>query len=75
MGQLSLCATTTEPALQSPWIAATEAHAPRVCGPQQEKPVEWEAHALQLESSPHSPQVQKACAEQLRPSIAINKYK
>ena len=28
------------------------AYMPRACAPQQEKPQQWEAHALQLESSP-----------------------
>ena len=49
-GQLSLCATTTE------------AHTPRACALQQEKQPQWEAQAPQLESSPHSPQLDKARA-------------
>ena len=49
------------------------AHAPRACAPQQEKPSQGEAHALQLESSPHSPQLEKACKQQQRPSTAKNK--
>ena len=36
--QLSPCATTTEPALQSPRATTTEAHMPRARAPQQEKP-------------------------------------
>ena len=28
---------------------------PKACALQQEKPLKWEAQALQLESSPHSP--------------------
>ena len=43
-GQLSPCAT------------ATDAHVPRAREPQQEKPPQWEARALQLESSPHLPE-------------------
>ena len=43
MEQLTPCATTTE------------ARAPKACAPQQEKPPQREAHALQLE---------KACVEQ-----------
>ena len=39
--QLSLCATTTTT------TATTEAHAPKARAPQQEKPLEWEAHARQ----------------------------
>ena len=45
--QLSLCATTTEPALYSPRATTTVARAPRARAPQQEKPLQWEAHALQ----------------------------
>ncbi|KAJ8794086.1 hypothetical protein J1605_019078 [Eschrichtius robustus] len=36
--QLSLCATTTEPVLQSPRGTTPEAQAPRACALQQEKP-------------------------------------
>ena len=42
-----------------PRTATTEAHAPRACAPQQEKPLEQAAHTLQLE---------KACMHQQRPS-------
>ena len=39
--QLSLCPTTTESTLWSPHAATTEAHCvPRVCAPQQEKPLQ-----------------------------------
>ena len=44
--QLSLCTTTTEPALYSPKTTTThmllllEAHASRACAPQQEKPLQ-----------------------------------
>ena len=40
------------------------AHGPKVCLPQQEKPPQWEAHALQLE---------KALAQQQRSSTVKNK--
>ena len=53
-------ATTTKPMLS------------RACTPQQKKPLQWEVPALQLESSPHSPQLEKACAKQQRPSAATN---
>ena len=43
---------------------------PRVRAPQQEKPPPREAHTLQLESDPLSPQVEKAHAQQQRPIIA-----
>ena len=35
---------------------------------QQEKPLQWEVHTTQLESSPHSLQLEKAWAQQWRPS-------
>ena len=50
--QLSQCAT------------ATEAPVPRSCTPKQEKLLQWEAQAPELESSPHSPQLEKAQAKQ-----------
>ena len=46
-------ATSTEPVLQILRAATSEAHAPQVCALQQEKPLQWEAHALQLQSSHH----------------------
>ena len=36
-----------EPLLLSPGAGATEACAPRACGPQWKEPPQWEAHALQ----------------------------
>ena len=59
MGQLSLGTTITEPALE-----------PMSCD---EKPMQWKACALQLKSSPCSPQLEKALIEQQRPSTAKNK--
>ena len=38
---------------------STEAPHPRAHAPQQEKSLQWESHAPQLESSPSSPQVEK----------------
>ena len=46
-------------------FTATEPMCPRVRALQQEKPLQEEACA-QLESSPHSPQLEKACAQQQR---------
>ena len=37
------------------------------------KPKQWEAHARQLENSPCSPQLEKACAQQWRPRATKNK--
>ena len=42
---------------------------PRVHARQQEKP-QWGVHTLQLESSPHSPQLEKGLAKQQRRSTA-----
>ena len=47
----------------SPRSAITEAHVP-----QEEKPLQWEAWALQLESSPHLTQLEKAHAQQQDPA-------
>ena len=62
--QLSPYATTTESALWSLGATNTEAHTPRGRAPQQEKPLQWEAHAQQQE---------KARTQQRRPSTAKNK--
>ena len=61
--QLNLWATATEPVLWSPWAATTEPvccndRSPGTYSPQ-EKLLQWEAQALQLESSPHSLQPEK----------------
>ena len=81
--QLSLCATNTEPAPQNPRAATTEtillktteAHAPRACGLQQEKPPQQGAQAQQLDSSLCFPQLEKSCVQQRRlsPIKKINK--
>ena len=46
------------PQLLSPWAAAAEAHVPKARA-SREKPQPWEAHAIQLGSSPRSPQLEK----------------
>ena len=66
---LSLCSRALERQLLSPCAATTEAHVlqllkpmcPRACALQQEKPPQREVLALQLESSSHSPQLEKVC--------------
>ena len=75
MEQLRLCTTTPEPALRaqepqllSPCAATTEA-----CAPQRAKPPQWEACKSQLESSPHSPQLEEVHAQQHGSSTAKNK--
>ena len=57
-----------------PHAATTEAWAPRVCALLQVNSPQWEAHTLQLESNHCSPKLEKARAEQQRPSAdKINK--
>ena len=58
----STCHEATKPMSHNYWA----------CAPQQEKPLQWEARALQ-QSSPCSPQLEKAHAKQQRPSTVINK--
>ena len=54
-------------------LRSNKAHGPQLLSlspgagaAQQEKIPQWEAHTPQLESSLHSPQLEKACAEQQR---------
>ena len=61
-----------------PW--GNEAHEPELLSLsstawelQQEKPLQWEACALQLESSPHLSKPEKASMQQQRPGIAKSK--
>ena len=42
---------------------------------QQEKPLQPEAHAPQLEYSLHLPQLGKTCVQQWEPKTATNKFK
>ena len=51
----------------------TKVYLPGVCALQQEKPLQWEAHAPHQESSPHPPQLEKAHLQQRRPSAAHDK--
>ena len=57
-----------------PWLLSPQ-H-PGARAPQQEKPPQWEAQTPQLESRPHSPQLEKAHTQQRRPGAAknINKH-
>ena len=70
--QLSLCTTNTEPVSQSLGALTTEACGP--WSPQQEKSLQWEAQAPQLESGPRSLQLEKASAQQWRPNAAKNAF-
>ena len=59
----------------SPGATAIEPTCPEGSGPQQERPLLWEAHTPQLESGPHSLLLEKCpCSKQQRPNTAINKY-
>ena len=49
---LSLCSRARGPQLLSLHATTTEAHAPRACTPQQEKPPQWEARTLQQRVAP-----------------------
>ena len=44
-------------------LLSSSAATPEACAPQQERPLQWEAHAAQPESSPHSPQLEKPHAQ------------
>ena len=46
---------------------------PRARAPQQEKAQQWEACASQLESSPHSPQLEKSLRSNVDPARPKNK--
>ena len=58
---LSLCAATTE------------AHAPRACALQQEKPLQWEARGLQQRVVPAQHNWRRAGMQPQRPSATKNK--
>ena len=62
------CHGATKPDRHNYWACA-----PRARALQQEKPLQWKAHVLQLESSSRTPQLEKGCTQQQKPSIAKNK--
>ena len=53
--------------------ATTEPHEPRTCASQQGKPLQWKAHAPQLEKSPCSLKLEKGFTQQWRSRAAKNK--
>ena len=65
-------ACAQEPQLLSPRATTTEPLHTRACAPR-EKPLQWEAHTPQLESSAYSLQLEKNLCKQQRPSTAKNK--
>ena len=62
------CHRATQPGHRYDW-----GHEPRAYALPQEKPPQWEAQPLQLESNPHFLQLAKACVQQWRPSTAKKK--
>ena len=62
-GDTGSISSSTEPMRHNYWARA----------PQQEQSLQWEACALQPESSPHSTQLQKARTQQWRPCAAKKK--
>ena len=70
---LSLHSRVHVPQLLSPRATTTETRVPRAHALQQEKPSQREARAPQRRTAPHSPQLEKGCAQQWRPNAAKNK--
>ena len=71
MQQLGSSATPAEPVLYSLQATTTEIHAPGACAPPRSGH-SYEKPAHLLESGPHSPKLEKAHAQQQRPSV-VNK--
>ena len=69
---LSLCPGARKPQLLDPCAAATEAPEPTACALQQEKPLQGEAQALQLESSLNLLQLQKNLSSKKDPAQPKN---
>ena len=74
------CHGATKPMCHNYWACALKPAShnywsphPRACAPQQEKPPQVRSPRTTLKSSPHSPQLEKACAQQQRPNAAKNK--
>ena len=59
-----------ESPLPSPHVATTTARVPGAYVLQQETPSQWKARVPHLESSSHSQELEKARAQQRRPSAA-----
>ena len=57
----------------SPCVTTTEARAPRACAPQQREATAMRSPHTATKSSPHSPQLEKARAQQWRPNAAKSK--
>ena len=61
-GELSPCATTTEPTLQSLGATAAEPKCPRARAPQQEETLQGEAHPPHETEAPTSHNQKKPCS-------------
>ena len=72
---LSPCSTTTEAVLRAQELQLLQSSGPRAHAPKQEKPPQRESPAPELESSPHSPQPEKACAANQEPAQPKTKHK
>ena len=72
--QPSPCSTTSEPLLQSPGAASTEARAPRGHTQQQEKPPSAVSLSATPESSPRAPRLEKARVQRRRSSTATSNH-
>ena len=70
---LSLHSRTCEPQLLSPCATTTEACTPRAHALQQREATAMRSPHTAMKSSPHSPQLEKARAQQRRPNTAKNK--
>ena len=71
------CCGTTKPISHNHWVCVQQLLKPmcsRAWVPQQEKPPQWEAWALQLQCSPCSLQREKVHEQQWRPSAAIDTF-
>ena len=71
----STCQGAAKPMHHYYWACSLEsgnhncwAHVLRAHAPQQKKPLQWEAWAVQPESSPHSLQLETADVQQQRPT-------
>ena len=66
----STCKGATKPGYHNYWAhaATTEAHVPKSLSSAEEKPPQWEVLVQKLESNASSQQLEKAHAQQWRPS-------
>ena len=70
---MSLRSRACKPQLLTPRVTTTEAHAPRAPARQQREATARRSLLTTMKSSPRSPQLEKASAQQQRPNAAKNK--